>query len=387
MPAGPIVKWTIEKFIHDAKEIHGDKYDYSKVTFRTSNDKVTIICPIHGEFQQKIQKHTKGQKCPNCAMIYVGSLKRSNLEKFIELSKLKHGDKYDYSLVEYKTTHVKVKIICPKEGHGVFEQTPASHQYGRGCPICRNEISGASQRLTTEIFIERATKLHNGKYDYSKAIYKNSQLKLIIICPKHGEFLQRATSHLNGLGCQLCANQEINLNLRLSIDEFISRATTVHCGLYDYSKITKLEGWDVKIPIVCKLHGDFLQTMGSHLCGRGCPTCMNSTGEVAIHNYLDLQGIKFEEEKKFPTCKYISTLRFDFYLPDYNTLIEFQGIQHYPEECRKIFPNDRFISKDGIFRDEIKLKWCEENQINLLIIKYTEDPAKKIQEYLDFLKG
>lgn len=116
-------------FIEKAKVVHGDKYDYSKVVYESGRKPVMIICPEHGEFQQSLENHIAGHGCPMC----VGN-KKSDADDFIEKARAVHGDKYDYSKVNYVNNKTKVMIICPE--HGEFEQTPSHHLDGDGCPQC-----------------------------------------------------------------------------------------------------------------------------------------------------------------------------------------------------------------------------------------------------------
>ncbi|MCK9369596.1 DUF723 domain-containing protein [Candidatus Dojkabacteria bacterium] len=122
---------TIGEFTTRAKKVHGDKYDYSLVNYVNNNTKVTIICPEHGEFEQKPDYHTNSKAgCPMCA----DNIKLST-EEFIKRSKLIHNDKYNYSKVEYISTHKKVILICPI--HGEFSQKPNNHiSMKTGCPRC-----------------------------------------------------------------------------------------------------------------------------------------------------------------------------------------------------------------------------------------------------------
>ena len=124
---------TTEQFIEKAKQIHGDKYDYSLVDYINSKTKVKIICPKHGMFEQNPDDHINGKKgCIICC-----GKNRRDTEQFIKEAKQIHGDKYDYSLVEYKGCRIKVKIICPK--HGIFEQSFTEHvNRKQRCPKCYN---------------------------------------------------------------------------------------------------------------------------------------------------------------------------------------------------------------------------------------------------------
>ena len=124
------IRLTTEEFIRRAKDIHGDRYDYSKVEYVNARTKVCIICPEHGEFRQTASEHLRGQGCPKCAQ----EKHNSNTEEFIRKAKDVHGDRYDYSKVEYVNAYTKVRIICPI--HGDFEQNAHSHLNGRGCPKC-----------------------------------------------------------------------------------------------------------------------------------------------------------------------------------------------------------------------------------------------------------
>ena len=191
-----------EEFISRAIEIHGDKYDYSKVIYINNRTKVTIICPEHGEFEQAPSVHLIGCGCPKC----VGNQVMTT-EEFVHKAKEKHNNKYDYSKVNYVNAFKKVLILCPK--HGAFEQTPGNHLFGQGCPKCANDLNGDRCRISKEEFISRAIEIHGDKYDYSKVIYINNRTKVTIICPEHGEFEQAPGVHLTGRGCPHCTQTKL----------------------------------------------------------------------------------------------------------------------------------------------------------------------------------
>ena len=187
-------KLTTEQFVKYCNKIHKNKYDYSLVVYEGCYIKVKIVCPVHGEFLQVPANHSTGIGCPKCA----NEIKRSTNQYFIKKCEEVHNHKYDYSLVNYIGYEYKVKIICPF--HGEFLQLAKHHLGGHGCPKCANE----NKILTNEKFIVKANLVHKGKYDYSLVNYKKSNIKVTIICPKHGEFKQRAGSHLQGCGCPKC---------------------------------------------------------------------------------------------------------------------------------------------------------------------------------------
>jgi len=130
--------------------------------------------------------------------------KRKTTEQFIIDSKLIHGDRYDYSNVNYSTASEKVEIACPE--HGLFLQRPTSH-YKYGCPSCGRIKSAKAQRKTLEDFITDSNKVHSNVYDYSKSKYKQSKDKIEIICKEHGSFYQSPNSHLQGNGCPECVTK------------------------------------------------------------------------------------------------------------------------------------------------------------------------------------
>lgn len=120
---------TTEQFIEEAKKVHGNVYDYSLVDYVAAKQKVKIICKKHGTFEQTPNDHKTGYRCPGCF------IKRAKTnDDFIAEAKNIHGDLYDYSLVDYKSTHTKIKILC--KDHGVFDQRPMDHLHLNGCPDC-----------------------------------------------------------------------------------------------------------------------------------------------------------------------------------------------------------------------------------------------------------
>ena len=193
---------TTAIFIKRANEIHNRFYDYSLVNYVNAKTKVIIKCPIHGEFLQRPDSHLDGKGCLQCLNREINAnFNKKTTEQFIEEAKLIHGDKYNYSLVNYKNNRTKIIIICSI--HGKFLQTPNAHLKGCGCQVCNKSKQGRKPK-TTDQFIKEATKVHNNKYNYALVKYKNSQTKIRIICFAHGEFLQTPNAHLSGRGCPNC---------------------------------------------------------------------------------------------------------------------------------------------------------------------------------------
>jgi very-short-patch-repair endonuclease len=298
---------------------------------------------------------------------YLLFMKRLTTEEFIEKAKLIHGDKYDYSSIQYKNNKSKVLIKCPI--HGQFQQTPNSHLDNQGCPTCGKLSKVENKTLTTEKFIEKAKLIHGDKYDYSSIQYKSYDGKVLIKCPIHGQFQQTPHSHILGSGCQSCGN----VNPKTS-DEIIKLSILKHGNKYDYSLVNYINA-KTKIKIMCPKHGEFEQLHNHHILGQGCPICKESKGEKVVRNYLKHNNLDFIKQKRFTECRDIRPLPFDFYLPDYNICIEYDGIQHFK-------PIKRFGGEKGyekiIKTDKIKTEFCLKNNIKLIRLKYNDDINERL---------
>jgi len=196
---------TLDRFIERANKIHNGSYDYSRVNFKNVESKIEILCPDHGPFLQRLFSHLKGFGCPRCGWSETAKKLSHSHERFLEDARKAHGNRYDYSRVEYVNALTKVTIICPD--HGSFEQNPANHVRSVGCPKCGDESAAAIRVRTTEEFVREAIEVHGDKYDYSKVDYKTSHEKVEIVCPIHGSFLQSPVNHVRGnkAGCPGCA--------------------------------------------------------------------------------------------------------------------------------------------------------------------------------------
>lgn len=290
--------------------------------------------------------------------------KKLTTEQFIEEANIIHNFKYDYSLVNYKNSKTKIKIICSK--HGIFEQTPGSHLNGRGCPACAN-----NQRKTTEQFIKEANKIHNFKYDYSLVNYVNSYAKIKIICLKHGVFEQTPHDHLKGQGCYIC-----NGGVKLSTEEFIQKAKDIYDNKYDYS-LVNYANEKTKVEIKCnKCKNIFWQKPNDHLQNYGCPYCNSSKGEEIIFQYLKENNINFKYQMTYPDLKDKNKLSYDFYISPLNLLIEYNGIQHY--KAIDYFGGVTYFHIQK-HHDWLKRKYAKNHNIKLLTIPYWEcDNIKEI---------
>lgn len=224
----------------------------------------------------------------------------SKTQIFIEKARAVHGDRYDYGRVVYAHSQEKVIITCTK--HGDFEQRPNCHLKGYGCAKCgREEMAAKLSQEAKDGFIEKACAIHGDRYDYSRVFYIRSKDNVTITCKQHGDFEQTPNRHLKGYGCYKCGrNSAAAENTQKAKDVFIERSRAAHGDRYSYDRVVYVRSSD-KIIITCKQHGDFEQTPGSHLRGRGCPSCparydqptnlyliRNGLGKVKVGYAIDL---------------------------------------------------------------------------------------------------
>ena len=358
---------TTKEFVEKAKKVHGDRYDYSKVNYVNSKTKICIICQKHGEFWQTPSHHLQGCNCPKCANEETHNNQRCKVEEFIEKSKSVHGDKYDYSEVKYTNSKKTVKIFCKKHKKYFF-QAPYNHLNGQGCPLCSIEANASKAKIGTENFIKRAKEINRDKYDYSKVEYVNRNTKVTIhcnICDK--DFQQTPAIHLRGHGCPYCANEKTRHRLLSTKEEFIEKAKKVHGDRYDYSKV-EYNGVHKQILLHCNKCGkDFWQDANSHVNGHGCPTCQSSHLEEEMRLFLKENHIEFEEQKRFV---WLGKQSLDFYIPSKKIAIECQGEQHY--QSVKIFGGlKKFIKQKKL--DIQKKKLCSENHIKIIYFTHFQN--------------
>ena len=441
-------KLSTEKFIQKSREVHGDKYDYSKAIYTFANERLKIICPKHGAWMQIASSHMSGRGCIKCSNESSSQRQKFTTLEFIQKARKVHGKKYDYSKVEYVNSKSKVNILCLI--HGLFSQAPDKHLTGNGCLKCGYESKAQKQNSGRELFISQSIKIHGSKYNYNNVIYKNNRIKVSILCKEHGEFLQAPSSHLQGAGCQLCANKipsnkldthsfiERSLEffgkrfdysltkyidiksdvilicpdhgkfkttadnhfaskisggcrnckydssaktLRFSKKEFIAKAKNIWGDLYDYNEV-KYVNSHTKVTLECKAHGKFSQTPGSHLSGNGCPKCYFKT-EGRIAKYLNQKSVTYREYR-------IEDKRYDFFLPEYNLIIERDGEQHYRDSSNF----SSFIKEDPVKylkkqtrNDKLKTKLAKNAGFKIARIPYWLSRKEEEIEIENILAG
>jgi very-short-patch-repair endonuclease len=367
-------RFSKNDFIEKSIRFHGDVYDYSSVKYINDLTDVEIICKIHGVFHQKPNVHYRSG-CSKCGLLKRANSRKNSIDELLSKFEDNHGDKFDYSHMNYVKMRNKVEIKCNK--HNIFFlQTPEKHLSSKtgGCPKCNSIGKGT---MTTERFIEKSKEKHGcDKYIYDLVNYIKSNKKVKIVCKNHGEFEITPNHHIRGGGCSKCScNHKYNINDLIKI--FINLYGDKY--EYDFSDYKNIRS---KITVKCKNHSYFETTGVILLNGYGCSSCgKKSIGEERISNYLIKNNIVYQKQKSFNGCIYVNKMQFDFFLPHKNICIEYDGKQHF-EPIEYFGGYDSFESQKK--KDSIKNKFCMENNLKLIRIPYYQykDIEKILQNEL-----
>lgn len=248
----------LNNFLNKCQKIHGNKYDYTKVNYVDAHTNILIVCPIHGDFFQRPSAHINSkQGCPTCGLLNRKQVNKKTTDEFLKEAYKKLGSTYDYSLTTYVKKSNKIQYQCSK--HGIIEQLPHLH-LKNGCPYCNGR--GISKHSTNS-FLIIANKIHNYKYDYSRTEFKKITDDIIIICPKHGEFTQRANNHIHlQNGCPSCAKALQTSKPEKEIFDFI-KANYANQIVTNDRKILNGKEIDVYLPdlkIGFEYHGLYFHT-------------------------------------------------------------------------------------------------------------------------------
>jgi glutaredoxin len=388
-------KLTKEEFIEKAIAKHSDKYDYSLIEeYKGNKVKVPIICKKHGVFMQRPNDHLNGNGCPDCTRT-----RKLTTEEWIQMARKVHNDEYTYEHAVYKGANEKITVTCKK--HGDFILKANNHLQGNGCDECRKEgikhektilpkRKKSTKKLTNDEVVNRIHELYGDKYDTRYVNYTTIGKKIKLLCTQtdecgivHGEF-EITPGHLfNGEGCPKCGK-----NYRYTSEEFVEACRKIHGDLYDYNKVDYKRTHD-DVTIICKLHGDFKQSPANHLKGQGCPTCNQSLLEKECREKLKSLNINIIEQKRF---EWLGKKSLDFYLPDYNTAIECQGIQHFQPTTFSYTLTKEKAYEDILRRDKEKYEQCVNNGIKLyyysnLGIEYPYKVYEDFDELLNEIKN
>lgn len=368
-----------EKFFRKAKEKFGDNLDFSKSVYLGNSKPIEFVCKKHG-----LQKSSPSAilrspcGCSKCSIEQRSKNATMSTEDFIKkaLSIPGFEEKYDYSGTKYVNNHTKVRIFC-KDCQEYFWILPGNHiSLKQGHGKCN-----FGYKRSSEEYKEELEKLCGDKLDFSLSNIKKGSDNIEIICKeKSHHFWRSPQSVLAGhTSCPYCSGNYIK-----STEEYKRFLQEYFGDSYDFSEVNYKNRLS-PVKIICPDHGMFLRTPASILDvireGKSilCPHCSRSEGEKKIKEYLENHNINYFTQHKFKECKYQKELPFDFYLPDYNLCIEYQGKQHY--QPIKTWGGENTFKKVNK-RDSIKKKFCLEKGINFLEIKY-DIPISEIFNVLD----
>lgn len=343
---------STEKFIKKLKaNYNNSKYSFEKTEYKGIDNDIVITCKEHGDFIVKARYALHKKKgCPEC-------LNRiDSLEKFIKKAKEIHGEKYDYSHVNFTKSTDKVEIICPK--HGSFYVAPVTHILAKsGCTKCGHGT------LTKEEFIANAKEKFGNFYDYSHVNFKKNSDKVEIICPKHGKFIQRVDYHLKSIKkpCPECRK------IITEKDDFIKHANLIHNLKYNYDEVN-FKNMMTPVKVICPIHGPFYPIPNNHINKHsGCPKCATSynINENEVKDYIKSLGFSIIENDRHTLKENNSFYELDVFIPNKNIAIEFDGLFWHSSD-----------KKDKNYHLNKTIK-CNEKNINLIHIFEDEWIFKK----------
>jgi hypothetical protein len=374
-------------FVIEARKLHDNKYDYSKVEFQKQLAKVIIGCPIHGEFLQEARSHLKGLGCRKCGI-------QSRAKKQIELSKQKfeeeaskiHNSFYDYALVDFQGMRPKVTIRCPL--HGMFMQMPQKHLSGHGCNKCGEIRCGKANTKSTEVFIKEAKDVHGDRYDYSEVVYVNDSTPISLYCSIHKYvFTQLPYQHLKTQGCQKCGKEHA---AKSRVETAAARFWEVakKDNRFDFSRFVYVHSRKPSECVCNKCHGVFSISSNNYLRGKGCSWCKKKT-EVKLFDAMTLL-YTLRRQPAYDWCKNEETkcfFPFDFSIEESKIILELDGIQHFKE-----VKHFRRTPEEQRERDLYKQQCANKNGYSMIrifqedVFYDTFDWLKPIQDAIEKIK-
>lgn len=421
---------TTDDFIKDSIAVHGEgTFIYTKVKYINNKTPVILICPLHGEFEQRPDNHLHGAGCPVCRYIkcHQETLHKRYLE-YVNHVHEKFGDKFEVIEESFTGRMKDAKYICPY--HGEFTKNAnAFLQSKYGCNECANDNVDYNPRTlkTTEEWKKEAEIVHHGKYIYTKSIYTGKDNELIITCPIHGDFTQIAKNHLMGYGCPKCSG-----TYNYTTEEWCEYARTKQPDADYIMDKVDYKSCNEKVCMICPRHGEFWIKPSDYLKGMGCYWCgVELSKEKRLrdkedfireaniihknkYDYTDIEykGMAYEIEPvcpihgKFkikagnhislkqgcPKCAPVSKLEdetrsylnehnikyehkykalwlglqhLDFYLPEYNAAIECQGEQHFKPSSFGGKQDKTECFNEVLNNDNKKRERCSDNNVKL----------------------
>lgn len=325
-------KVSHEVLLKRAAEKHAGKYSYGPILKNPdrSGSIFTIICPVHGEFLQPVDRHLRGAGCKKCAMTVNIAKQRHTLDSVRE-STAKYGFTYEYVELKYYNGEKAPDVVYNCKVHGQVIQNLYNHLQGKGCAEC----SRLNKRSDFEAFVKAAREKHGLTYEYKdfsyEPMYGIHKPVVTVVCPDHGSWRQKAELHLLGHGCKDCGETLKGLRSRLPDSLIFSRLL----GRDEYTPVEILRSEEFssfRVKSLCAEHGEFVQTGYNRLKGQKCPSCANLTSKPCrdIAAWLTECGIEYEMEARLGTTKHA----WDFAFHSKNLALEYHGVHwHSSKYC------------------------------------------------------
>lgn len=369
-----------EKFLKQASSMYPD-YDFSKAIYKDRETCVVVFCPFHGEFQIRPRTLLCGEKgkkphgCWKCNGLKPPYERKFSLDDFKRKMHELYGDKYVFEWGDFENKQSLIRFTCKEHGEQRYSVTWLLG--GKGCDYCNGKFYPPD-------WIKNARAVHGDKYEYDASRSPmNASGYIRYRCPVHGWQESRYDCHVTqGCGCALCAGVVNNLSAEERKQMWIEKSEKRYLGKYSYRDVVYVNN-DTPVKIYCKEHRiTFETTPDTHTRGAGgCPLCTKSVGEVEIYKWLSEHYVSFETQKRLPNenmfCKR-QYLLVDFFLPDYNMIIEMNGEQHY--QYVEHFNTKDWAFEDQQIRDQTLRAYCKGHKVILLEIKY--DNIDRIPEIL-----
>ena len=429
-------KLTTEEFIKKAREVHGDKYDYSKVEYVNAQTPVVIICPKHGEFLQRPSHHTDGRGCKKCATeitaaklrywtetkCYEEASRYSDLKSFRTESTdtynaaLKHDWLKNYTWL----SHMSHKKWTKEECFEVASRYKEMYAFRTECESAYNaairhrwlkdytwlthklDVSKAKkqrQSYSQEEIIERLHSIFGDRYSYDKVVYKAMKVPITLICHEkdvngveHGECSMRPDNIFSGKqGCPKCYDDRRSRLQRKPVEKFIEEATKVHGGFYLYHKVEYINH-NTNVIIVCPIHGDFPQAPTNHLKGKGCPYCAGNAKKWNKQTCED-EARKYEYVFDYGTKSpgAYNKARSNGWLKDYTWLKKLPPKSADYEKDKKYIYAYEFVGQKAVYigltNSMIKRDWQHRNGKDSSVYRFAEENGCDIPTPKQLEKG
>lgn len=333
-------KLTTNDWIAQARAKHGLKYDYSKSVYEGADELVTILCPEHGEFQQRASRHL-AYGCKACGDSRKGSNKTLGGAEVLRRIHEVHGSRYTFPRwgEEYAKVTSHVTAVCSK--HGPFRIKPVKLYGGQGCRLCGRDSTKSAQLDGLDVFVKKAREVHGDRYSYSSAVYVNATTPLEVVCREHGPFQVRPNNHVNAKsGCPRCAIESRGRAKMVPFSEFVERSTEVHGLTYSYHE-DGYSGVNGDVQVSCPTHGTFTQRGSDHIGGHGCGRCSSfynhlrwstgSLGQQGVAEFVQSLGLDVEQNVQVPGAK----TELDIYVPSCNLAIEYHGVYFHSSKFKR----------------------------------------------------